>query len=470
MERLSGLDAGFLYMETPTLLMHTLKLAILEPPVAVDALPLEWVRERIADRLHLLPPFRRRLVEVPFGLHHPLWIEDPDFDLEYHVRRVQVPPPGTPAQMDRVVAELASRPLDRRRPLWELSVLNGLEGGRIAVLIKIHHAAADGVAAAALLANVMATDVPASLEPGRPATPWRPEPVPTPWALVRDALADQARQWRRLPELLHRTVARVVALVRHKRGAPVRTPVPMLSTPRTRFGAALTPHRSFATCSLPFADLRLVKDAFEVTINDVFLAIVAGALRSWLADHGELPARPLVAGVPVSTDRPDEILRLGGNRVSNMFTTLATDEADPAQRLATIHRTTAEAKVVQNLLGAEMMADWVQYTPGRPYSWVVRQWSRHGVADQLPAPINVVVSNVPGPRTPLFAGSARLDAIFSVGPILEGVGLNITGWSYGDDLHVGLLACREHLDDPHEVTDRLRGALDELVALATVDA
>ena len=466
MERLRGIDAGFLYMETPSLLMHTLKVAVLEPPDGINDLPIDWVRDQIRARLHLLPPFRRRLVEVPLGLHHPLWIEDPDFDLEYHVRRAQVPPPGTQAQMDDVIAELASRPLDRRRPLWELYVLAGLEGGRIGILIKIHHAAADGVAAAALLANVMDVDLDASATPPPPIEPWQPETVPGSWELVWDALADHVGQLRNLPLLLVETLRRLVALIRHRRGSDVRTPVPMLSTPRTRFGRSLTAHRAFATCSLPFEDLRRVKHALGVTLNDVFLAVVGGALRSWLAERGELPPRSLVAGVPVSSDRPDEIVRLGGNRVSNMFTTLATDREDPLERVAAVHEITGEAKVMQNLLGAEMMANWVQYTPGRPYSWAVQQWSRYRVADQLPAPINVVVSNVPGPREPLYAGSARLDAIYSVGPILEGVGLNVTGWSYLDRLNVGILACREHIEDPHDLAARLGTALEELVALA----
>ncbi len=463
MERLTGLDAGFLYMETPTLLMHTLKLAVLEPAPGVVELPIEWVRDQISERLHLLPPFRKRLVEVPFGFHHPVWIEDPAFDIEYHVRSATVPAPGGRLELDRKVAELASRPLDRGRPLWEMYLLDGLADGRIAVLVKIHHAAADGVAASALLANVMSTL--ADGEPPPPAVPWRPEPVPSDVRLLVDAFVDHLRQLADLPGLLARTARALAALVRHRRGGTsTATPRPILDVPNTRFNGALTPHRSFATATLALADVKAVKDAFGVTVNDVVLGVVSGALRSWLRARGDLPARSLVAGVPVSTDRPEDVRRLGGNKVSNLFTSLATDQADPAARLAAIHEVTAEAKVVQNLLGAEMMGSWVQYTPPRPYAWAVRQYSRHALAEHHRPPINLVVSNVPGPRQPLYVGGARLDHLYSVGPILEGIGLNVTAWSYLDHLDVGVLACREAVPEPEALAAELAPALAELVA------
>lgn len=465
MQRLSGLDAGFLYMETPTLHMHTLKVAVLEPLPGVVPMPIEWLRHQIGERLHLLPPFRRRLVEVPFGFHHPVWIEDPDFDIEYHVRRVQVAPPGGSKEMDAKISELASRPLDRSRPLWELYLLEGLEGGRVGVLVKIHHAAADGMAAAQLLANVMSTSE-SDVEVAPPPRPWVPDAVPTPGELLADAFRDHLRQLARLPELVLRTLRNLVSLIRHRRGTEVNPPRPILDTPRTSFNAGLTPHRVFVSTSLPLAPVKAVKDAFGVTMNDVILSVVGGALRTYLSERDELPSRALVAGVPISTDGPGAHARLGGNKVSNLFTTLATDEDDPVTRLRSIHAVTSEAKVVQRLLGAEMMQDWVQYTPPGPYSWFMRLYSRFNLADRHPPAINLVVSNVPGPREPLFAGGARLDELYSVGPILEGIGVNITVWSYLDELFVGLLGCRETLPDAARLAAGLAEALDALVAVA----
>jgi len=466
MERLTGLDAGFLYMETPELHMHTLKVAVLDPAPGVTDFPLDWVTERIAERLHLLPPFTRRIVEVPGRLHHPVWIEDPDFDITRHVRLWPVDSPGGSVQRDEAIARIASRPLDRRRPLWELWLLHGLAEGQVGVLVKIHHAAADGVAAAQLLANVMSTVNTDSHTIAPERHPRRVDEIPSHRRLLTDAFADHLGQLARLPLLIVRTIRNLVAVFRWRHADHPDLPRPVIDTPRTSFNGALTSERSFATTSLPLADLKRVRRSFDVSLNDVVLAVVGGALRNYLTDRGELPTRPLVAGVPVSTDRPDDVVRLGGNRVSNLFTTLATDLADPLERLAVIHRVTAAAKIQQNLLGAEMMADWVAYTPPGPYAFAVRHYARLKLANALPPPLNVVVSNVPGPREPLFVSGATLRHIFSVGPVLEGIGLNITCWSYLDQLDVGLIACAAAIPEPILIADGLRASLRELLDLA----
>lgn len=347
MKRLTGLDAGFLYMETPSLHMHTLKMAVFEKPEGYQP-TFEEMRETIGRRLSLLPPFRRRMMEVPLHFHHPVWIEDPHFDIDYHVRRVVLPSPGTRRQLDDAVADIAGLSLDRSRPLWRLHIFEGLEDGSTAVLIKVHHAVADGVAASALLANALSTSPDDIDDPVDPR--WRPESVPSNTQLLYDAMGDHVRQFLDLPRLLIRTLRRVWNLLLHRFRSTQRSPLPLVHTPQTSFNAALTPHRSFATTSIPFSDVREVKNEFGVTVNDVVLALVSGALRSYLADRGELPDWSLVAGVPVSADT-DAIPRLAGNRVSNMFTTLATDEEDPLVRLRIIHDVTVEAKELQRLLG-----------------------------------------------------------------------------------------------------------------------
>jgi diacylglycerol O-acyltransferase len=462
---MTGLDASFLYNETPTLHMHTLKLAVLEPPASGEFPAREVVRDEFERRLHLVPPFRRRVIEVPLRLHHPVWIEDPDFDIDRHIHLVRVPAPGGRADLDAVVSELAGFPLDRNRPLWDLYVLEGLEGGRIGVLVKIHHAAADGVAVTRLLANVMSTSIDA-MDPPPPTVPWHGEALPSRRRLLADAAVDHLAQVRRLPRLVRDTVRRTRASKAVRQEAAVTPPRPILDTPRTPLGGSLTPHRSFATADLPLDEAKRVKDAFGVTVNDVILATVAGAVRGWLLDLDALPARALVAGVPVSAGDPAEADRMGGNRVSNLFTSLATDVADPVERLRAIHEVTKVAKQVHNLLGADLMQDWVEYTPPAPYSWVMRAYSRSGAADWHRPPINLIVSNVPGPRAPLFASGARLVGIWSVGPILEGVGLNVTVWSYLDHLHVGVLACPDLAGDASTLASRLPGSLAELSARA----
>ena len=460
-ERLTGLDAGFVYMETPTLHMHTLKIGVLDPSTVPGGYTFERFREELGNRLHLLPPFRRRLVPVPLGLHHPVWIDDPDFDIDSHIRSQVLPEPGGRREIDEAIADIAGRQLPRDRPLWEITVLEGAADDQIVFVGKIHHSLADGVAAAELLANVMSTD-PDELDAPEPDDEWAGEPVPTRRRLVLDALRERLRQLLSLPRLLGRTVGSLRAVVRRRRETEVSPPVPIRDTPVTSFNSALSGRRSFATTTLSLGEMKAVKSALGVTLNDVLLALVAGSLRRYLEGRDELPDGPLVAGVPVSTDQPEGIRRLGGNRVSNMFTIVPTHLEDPVERVKAVHEVTAAAKEVHNLLGADMLADWSEFTPGKPYAWFMRRYSHHELADRHSPPINLVVSNVPGPREPLFIGGGRLAGLYSVGPILEGIGLNVTAWSYLDEVNVGVLGSRPQLEDPWAVTAGLHVSLDEL--------
>ncbi|MCW2570196.1 MAG: wax ester/triacylglycerol synthase family O-acyltransferase [Frankiales bacterium] len=457
-ERLPGVDAGFLYMETPTQHMHTLKVAFLDVSAAPGGYSFEAFTAGLGQRLHLLPPFRRRLRSVPWQLHHPVWVEDQPVDMPAHVHRVVVPSPGTRRQVEQVIGEIASTPLDRSRPLWEISVLEGLDDGTIGVVAKMHHAVADGAAASALLANVMDTDYPLEL----PA--WQPVPPPESRQLVTQAVADQVRQLLRLPALLLRTLRSVLLLVRRRRDMPVLPPRPILDTPKVSFNGAITGRRSFATTSLSLVELRKVRAAAGVTFNDVVLGVVAGALRRWLDDRDEHPSSSLTAGVPVATDRAGPVARLAGNRVSNMFTSLCTDVDDPVQRLQDIARVTAQAKVMQETLGLQMLENWVQYTPPALFTGFMRLYSRLHGADHHRAPFNVVVSNVPGPTESVSVGGARLTDLYSVGPIMEGIGLNITVWSYLDRLNFSGLACPDTLADLPGLMKHLAPALAELTA------
>jgi diacylglycerol O-acyltransferase len=469
-ERLSGIDAGFLYMETPTLHMHTLKISIVDPATVPGGYSFALVGEVLGERLHLLPPFRRRLLEVPGGLHHPLWVEDPDFDLAHHLHRAEIAAPGGLREFGDLISDIASRQLDRHYPLWELWVVEGLEHGHIGFVAKIHHAAADGVAAAAMLANVLQAEAdpggrPADeADPGPvapPSQPWRPEPIPTGTERLVDAARDLLRNIASLPGLLRRTAAGLAAVLRRQRSGALSPPLPF-STPRTSFNRALTPNRWFAMAALPLEEVKAVRRALDVTMNDVVLALCAGALRRYLDERGELPERPLLAGVPVSTGRVDDEQRLVGNRVSNLFTSLRTDIADPVERLRAIHDVTQAAKEVQNALGAEMLVEWSEVTPPRIFSAWMRLYSRLKLADRHRPPINLVISNVPGPRQPLHIAGGRLLDIYSMGPILEGIGLNITVWSYVDRLGFGLVACRETMPDLWDLADHLHDALAEL--------
>ncbi len=457
---MEGVDAGYLYMETPTMHMHTLKIAIMQP-----AEPFEFSRlvEEIVARLEELPPLRRRVLPAPFRLHHPLWITDRKVDPERHVFRHDVPAPGGMRGLEELIGQVAGTRLDRARPLWEMHVCEPFEDGRIAVITKMHHSLADGVAANALLSGLID-------QSGSPVQPARDRPrrdlglevTPSWFEQLHTALLGAITQIGSLPGLLTRTAKAVAAVVRHKRTSTIEVPRPVLDVPRVQFNAALTSRRNFMTCTLSVAEIKEVQRANEVTMNDVVLAIVGGALRRWLVDRGELPPRPLVAGVPVATDQPGAGPRLGGNRVSNLFTTLATDVEDPHERLLTIAEVTGESKLVQRTLGPDMLIDWVQFAPPAPLSAAMWLYSRSGAASHHPPPFNLVVSNVRGPGEEVGISGSTLRDLFSVGPILEGIGLNVTAWSYVDRMNFSFLSCPDLMPDLAPLVAELPRALDEL--------
>lgn len=455
MEQLAGIDAGFLYMETPTLHMHTIKIVVLEAP----DYDFERTREALAERLGRRSPFRRRLVPIPFGLGHPLWVSDESFDLDQHVFRATCSPPGGLRELASVVSEVAGTQLDRRRPLWELHVVEGLADGQVAFVAKIHHCVADGVSALDLLLDLV-RDAPPDDEAGL----GRAEPAPSRARLVAIALAEGWRRLRALPGLLLRTIRGLRSLRRYARGHTGEAPTPF-HTPSTPFNASLTARRSFAVAQLSLSDVKHIKKHFGVTVNDVVLGICAGALRRLLDAAGGVPERPLLASIPISTRGPDAV-RAYGNHVSNLITSLHTNLADPGERLQAISAGMRDAKARHEALGKDVFEGWVDYTPPRPYAASVRAWSALNVADHIRAPVNVIVSNVPGPRQPLTPDDARITALYSVGPILEGIGLNLTAWSYVDQLNIGVLACRDHDVDPWRVAACIEEATAELLSAA----
>jgi diacylglycerol O-acyltransferase / wax synthase len=451
---MEGVDAGYLYMETPTMHMHTLKIALLEPPHSFE---LERLEHELLARLEHLPPLRRRALPAPFHLNHPLWVTDQPVDPAHHVFAHEVPAPGGMEGLHTLIGRVAGTPLDRTRPLWEMHVCQPFGDNRIAVITKMHHALADGNAANALLGNIVD-----GFEDRAPSGPEELEPTPTWLEQIRLALVDAILQIGRLPGLVTRTLRAIVSVLRHRRASTVQVPRPLLDVPRTPFNGALTSRRNFCTTSLPLDQLREVKEAHGVTLNDVVLGVVGGALKRFLASRGELPSRSLVAGVPVGTDDPGSGPRLGGNRVSNIFTSLATDLDDPHERLQAISRTTGESKLIHQTLGANMLVDWVQFAPPAPLTAAMQLYSRSRAASYHPPPFNAVVSNVRGPGEPVSISGAPLRDLFSVGPILEGIGLNITAWSYVDRMNFSFLGCPDLVPDLAPLVAELPRALDEL--------
>lgn len=464
MQRLTGLDASFLYLETANNHMHVGSVGIFDPSTVPGGYSFEKAKALVEQRLPVLPPFRRRLVTIPFELHHPLWIEDPDFDLDYHVRRAGLPSPGSPAELAELAADFMSRPLDRNHPLWELVVVEGLEHGHVAVLSKVHHAAIDGVSGAELVVNLLdLTPEPRQIE--APEEPWRPDRVPTDVEKLAYALASLARQPVRAAKAVRRTTLAALNLRQRNRRPDVNPPPAPFSAPRTPLNTAITPHRRFAFASVPLSEVKAVKNTFGATVNDVVLALCAGTLRRYLLGHDALPADPLVAMVPISVRGEDEKGAMG-NRVSAMLTRLATDVADPAERLRAIAAATAAAKEQDKAIGAETLMDWAEFAAPALAARAARLYSRMKAADRHRPLFNVVISNVPGPPFPLYCAGMRLVAYYPMGPIFDGIGVNITVMSYQDSMDFGLLACRETIPDVATLADGLHVSMEELAKAA----
>lgn len=461
MERFTGQDASFLYMETPSVHMHTLKVAILDLPVELSCPDvLDLVRATMESKLHLVPRLRMRPLEVPGGLHHPVWVKDASFDIGRHLFRAKIAPPGGPREMDRAIAEIASAQLRRDRPLWETWLLEGLADGGVVLVTKIHHSLADGVASANVLAKVMSFD-PGPDDLGSRTPSWIPESLPPGRLLLKDAIRDQREQAGAIGPLVKRTVKGAINVLKNLKSRGAAVPYPFV-TSRTVFNRTLSPRRSFASATLPLADLKEVKNAAGVTLNDVVLAIVAGALDRFFEARGERPSRPLIASVPIAVAGSGSVPRTAGNRVANLFTSLCNDVTDPLERLKRIHAVTEQSKQVQHQLGVETMLDWSEALPAVAYKWILRAYSRSGLSDVMPPPANLIVSNVRGPDHPLYVAGAQLRTIYSVGPAVEGIGLNITAWSYWGNVAFALIADADAVADLHPITDAFAASLEDL--------
>jgi diacylglycerol O-acyltransferase len=451
-KRLSGWDAVLLYSETPTVHMHTLKLAVIEiGDLKGRKFSIDEFRAVIDGRLHMLEPFCYQLVDIPFKFHHPMWRENCDVDLDYHVRPYRVDSPGGRRQLDEAVGRIASAPLDRSKPLWEMYFIEGLANGRIAVLGKIHHALADGVASANLLARGM------DPQKGPPAERhYANDPAPGRSELLRTAFGDHMRQIGRLPGVMRYT-AQGIGRVRKssKKLSPELTRP--FTPPPSFMNHRVDAQRRFATATVALADVKETAKHLHVTINDMVLAISAGALRKLSLKYDGQADHPLLASVPVSFDFSRD--RISGNRFTGVMMVLPIELDDPLQRVQAVHDAAVEAKETHHLMGPELVSRWSAYFPPAPaeklFHWLADKDGQNKV-------LNLPISNVPGPREPGRVGGALVTEIYSVGPLTTGSGLNITVWSYVDQLNISVLSDGATLADPHELTDAMIEAFIEI--------
>ena len=474
MKQLSGLDSQFLAMETRSVFGHVGSVCILDPTTASEKFTLDHLTRAIAERLPLVPLFRRRLVEVPLGLDKAYWIDDPDFDIEFHVRELALPKPGSDRQLSEQVARLHARPLDRRRPLWELYLISGLPRGKVAIYNKIHHAAVDGVSGGDILSALL------DLTPeGRPTPeelePYVGEQPPSWWNLLarsaQSALSQPAKAFNVASDLIRSSPAIAGAVKgplaqllpgRSDGEVGLLLPGVRLRAPRTPFNANITPHRRWAHTDLPLSEVKSIRAVTGLTVNDVVMALCAGALRRWLLDHDALPASALVAAVPVSVRTETQQGALG-NQVSMMLAGLPTHLDSPADRLAAVHLAMGVAKEQHDAIPASLLADVSEFALPVLANQAWRLSARLRLFERV-SPYNVIISNVPGPNVALYLGGAQLLAYYPVSAITDGQGLNITVMSYCGTMHFGLVACRELMPDLDVLAGYLRTELDEMLA------
>ena len=463
MERLSGLDASFLYFETPNQHMHVLAVIEFDPTSAPDGYSFESVKEMIRGRLHLAPPLHRRLAPVPFNVHHPVWVEDPDFDLDYHVRRVGCPAPGGRRELAELADDFASRKLNRDRPLWELLVVEGLADGRVAAIAKMHHCTIDGVSGANLMVHFFDLEPTPAREPEAPPQV-APERVPSDLELLgRGVLARAARpNVVRLASLIPQTVGAVRRFVKIRRDLDGPGMPAPLTAPRTIYNGPITPHRQIALADISLADVKAIKNEHGTTVNDVVQAICAGALRRHMTRFDQVPDKSLMAAVPISVRDTEGDGGKGSNRVSAMLSSLYTDMADPVKRLRAIHEANKGAKEEHHAIGATMLQDWAEFAAPTTFSLAARVYTGMRLAERMPVPINLVISNVPGPPIPLYFAGSKLTELYPLGPIFDGVALNVTVVSYMDRLYWGFMACRDTVPGLWELAEAVPEALGEL--------
>lgn len=461
MDRLSGLDASFLYLESSAQLMHVCGVLLLDPSTVPGGYAFPELKKALEARVATIPSFRRKLKEVPLEIDHPIWVDDRDFDIDRHVHRLAVPAPGTARELRELCGHLAGIPLDRSRPLWEMWVIEGLEGGQVAVFTKMHHASVDGVSGANLVSHLCSLEPDAPLLDLAPKGESPPDP-PGDWELFGRGLLNNLTKPVKAVRLVAPTASLLTKTIQRARtGTAMAAP---LTAPRTSFNGNIGSRRSVGYADLSLDTIKEIRHAVEgATVNDVVLALSGGALRRYLEDRGELPAASLLASVPVSVHGTSA--RSGGtNKVSSLFARLGTDIAEPVERLRRLAADNAHAKEHHKAISADTLQDWAEFAAPRTFGLAVRAVAKLRLAEKGPVIHNLVISNVPGPPVPLYFLGARIDAFYPLGPIFHGAGLNVTVMSNNGRVHVGLLGCRDSIPDIQDLADDFPAELDALYA------
>jgi WS/DGAT/MGAT family acyltransferase len=453
-ERLTNLDTSFLYLDEPGAPLHVGGVLVLEaPPAGAESLA-----ALVKARLPLVPRYRQRVVQVPGYLANPVWVDDEDFDLDYHVRRSALPRPGTERQLLDLVSRVTSRPLDRSRPLWEMYLVEGLDGGRVAVVTKTHPALVDGLSAIDIGQVLLDTDPGAGPPQGEE---WRPRPAPGPLPLVREALGEYVRRPSMAVESARRAVTDVGATAARLTGAAggllraVRSAA--FPAPASPLNATSGPSRRVAVARADLAEVKRVRATHDVTVNDVLLTVITGALREWLLSRGQpvVAATSVRALVPVSVQDPDGA---PGGRVSSHLVDLPVGEPNHRVRLARLSYAMRGAVRDAQSVPADTLISLTGFAPPTLHALGVR--AARGLSRRL---FNLVVTNVPGPQVPLYAAGSRMLEVFPVVPLVRAQGLSIGITSYDGRVYFGLNADADSVGDVDLLADLVEQEIGHLL-------
>lgn len=476
MKQLQGMDASFVALETRNSPMHIGSLLIYNPATA----PGGFVRYKdilrfFESRMQLSRTMRQRLVRVPFDLDYPYWIEDKDFDLEYHVRHVALPKPGDWRQLCIQAARIFARPLDLTRPPWEFTIVEGIDNvpgvapGSYAMVTKVHHAAIDGMSGIDLMEALHTLD-PNAPPPDKPDT-WKGEDVPNFAELLTKSWINTIANPVRQLDVAAKAMPGVAKAIKGLVSKDFRLHGEMIA-PRTRFNAVISPGRVVEGRSVPLADIKLIRAAVPgAKVNDAFLAIIGGAMRKYLAKHGDLPDKTLTAMAPISVRAKDEKGDMG-NQVAALIAPLGTHLADPLERLAYVHSQTVNSKAMTDALGARNMTEMSKVSPALFMALGAQLYTRLGLADRVGPPFTTVVTNVPGPPVPIYSAGARLESMMGLLCLTDGLGLGHVVQSYCKEATIAFTACRKLMPDPEFYAQCIEDSFTELrdaakAALAT---
>lgn len=473
MQQLQGMDSSFVAMESPNSPMHIGNLLIYNPATAPGGfVRFKDILDFFRSRLQLSKTMRQRLVRVPFDLDYPYWIEDPDFDLEYHLRHVALPKPGDWRQLCIQTARIHARPLDLNRPPWEFTVVEGLDNvpgfppGCFAFVTKVHHAAIDGMSGIDLM-EAIHTLAPHAPPPNKPDE-WKPEKIPGPMELLGKSYINGLLNPLKQAKVAAQAVPGVANAIKGLIARDFKLTSDYVP-PRTRFNKSISPHRVVEGQRFPLADIKAIRALapdLKTKVNDVALTIIGGALHKYLTAKNDLPKATMTAMAPISVRSSDEKSDMG-NQVSAMIAPLGTHIADPAERLAFVFGRTSNSKAMTNAIGARTMTEVSKVNPLLYMALGAQLFNRVSIAHSVAMPFNTVVTNVPGPPIPIYSAGAKMESMaLSLICLTDGLGLAHVVQSYCDEAYISFTACRDIMPDPEFYSQCLKDSFDEMLAAA----